>query len=133
MENLKATDLMVGDWVKFYNESSNKEEYARVTSIQDGRFVQTSDSDVYYHEDIYKPISITKEILEKNGAYHTNNDRLHINNRIFEYNERWKMWNVGRMIDAYESPKFDIHLGIRYVHEFQHFLKLLGVYKDVEI
>lgn len=133
METLKATNLMVGDWVQFYNESTNKDECARVTSIQDGKFVQTSDCDVYYHEDIYKPIYLTREILEKNGAYHSNNDRLCMCNRTFEYNERWKMWNVGRMIDAYESPQFDIHLGISYVHEFQHFLKLIGIDKDVKI
>lgn len=49
---LKATDLMVGDWVQFHNESTDKDECARVTSIQDGKFVQTSDSDVYYQEEI---------------------------------------------------------------------------------
>lgn len=63
---LKATDLMVGNWVKFHNESTDKDECARVTSISGDKFVRTSDCDVFFREEIYRPIEITAEFLEKN-------------------------------------------------------------------
>lgn len=130
---LKATDLMVGDWVQFHNESTDKDECARVTAISDGKFVQTSDCDVYYQEEIYRPIELTTDILIKNGAEKSNNDRLYFVNKLWEYDELLNRWKIGRMNDAYDIPQFDSFLSIGFVHEFQHFLKLIRVDKEVEI
>lgn len=133
METLKATNLMVGDWVQFYNESTNKDECARVTAISDGKFVQTSDCDVYYQEEIYRPIELTTDILIKNGAKKSMNDRLYFANHLWEKDKILNRWNVGRMIDTYDIQYFCTHLCVKYVHEFQHFLKLIGIDKDVKI
>lgn len=136
---MEAKELMIGDWVYYGTCKSNMGgDYdvvfeAKQLTINDFKFFADNDWNDNDFEEFLQPIPLTQEILEKNGACHSNNDRLYMCNRLFEYNEREKMWHVGHMNDSYESPQFDIHLKIKYVHEFQHALRLWGIDKEIEL
>lgn len=70
---LKVTDLMVGDWVKLHydiNYKTGESLYTnvRITSINEDGTINVSmhDGDGW-DADLINPIPITKELLEKNG------------------------------------------------------------------
>ena len=57
---MKATELMIGDWVLVKNKP------VQVVGITTDS-IETTDKNGYYSEDYIKPITLTPEILEKNG------------------------------------------------------------------
>jgi hypothetical protein len=67
---LKVTDLMVGDWVMSFGAPH------KVVGIRTDMFephIKTDMSDTWYEEgieDLLEPILLTPEILEKNGFEH---------------------------------------------------------------
>lgn len=124
-------NVMTGDWVQFLAEG--KLTQMRVVGIEDNeRFIQTEETDTYYNKEIYEPIPLTPEIMEKNG---------------FKFNEK-ESESLSKMsktkVLAYDFPsilgaRFFIeyhvegktayltdhcYIPIKYVHEFQHLLRL---------
>ena len=104
---MKATELMVGDWIV--------KPSGHIRTIDRAEFL----NDDAWFEDI-KPISLTPEILEKNGwketvYYHDYRDG---NNTI----QFFLPYMTGRI------NGIDIeHFGCEYVHQFQHLLRLCGL------
>lgn len=113
---MKATDLMIGDWVKpsCWNE--------QVILVGEGRVTVNSDS---YTDDEINPIPLTAEILNKNFRADKQwgengwfiNDHIHI------------FWES---IGVYHIQYMEI-VAIEYVHELQHALKLCGIDKEIEL
>ena len=125
-------NVMAGDWVQFLTEG--KLTQMRVVGIEDnGRFIQTEETDTYYNKEIYEPIPLTPEILEKNGFKLNEEESKSLSeisktkilaydfpevlgNRFFiEYNTEKK---IAYLTDHCLTP-------IRYVHEFQQLLRLM--------
>lgn len=126
-------NVMTGDWVQFFGVEGELTQ-KRVTGIQDnGKFIQTEETDTYYHKNTYKPIPFTPEIMEKN--------RFSLNEKESEIiSEMYKT-----KILAYDFPKIlgnrflieystenkvayltdHCFIAIKYVHEFQHLLRLM--------
>jgi len=143
---MKANELMIGDWLQYHDCNLEKQCYAQVTSIQaDGTepYIQTSDSDVYYLAETYRPIPLTPEILEKNEFKIYEQD---FTSRIvykfgsldyMEYEEYHKYFNIGCEITykhfGREITYIHSLMRIQYVHELQHALKLCGIDKTIEL
>ena len=141
---MEAKELMVGDWLQYYDCNLKKQCYAQVTSIQaDGTepYIQTSDSDVYYLVETYKTIPITSEILEKNRLNKcddmkwcrvTHEDWEFGDNFYLYYDPYYNSFYIGTYIgDKNGSDFITDSIKIEYVHELQHALRLCGIEKEI--
>ena len=144
---MKATDLMIGDWVQFsYRHPETDERVVRVFQITQ---IEAQLGDYYIwsekngrvcHPEWLQPIPLTPEILEKNGFI--------IKHPESEKRTYWRDYagqivghkNRGLMLMeihgnpkkfGYFIPYFKGHL--YYVHELQHALRLCGIEKEVEL
>lgn len=120
---MKATDLMIGDWVRQYSE------YGDGTSevIQMG-YIRKD----YNYTDL-EPIPLTPEILEKNA------------DNVYKRCENgYSLFGIGKYPNSIEVaiyPKGGVEWTINgneyaiadlmYVHELQHALKLCGIEKEI--
>lgn len=78
-----------------------------------------------------KPIPLTDEILKKN--FERYNDRYYLGGswKLQEYGEG--KYEIGIVIDAYESPQFCGLFVVSSVHELQLFLRVSKIKKEVVI
>ena len=119
---MKATDLMIGDWVLVKDAPSAEFRPCRVTIGLLRNLLISNET-----KRSVKPIPLTKEILEKNGFYKS------------EVGKRDEIGNY--FLEKYDAPIlfFSIHYDdgrdignrIEYVHELQHALKLCGIEKEI--
>ena len=139
LKDMEAKELMIGDWVKAtYTEIDNNENehkcytYCKVSSIgDDGTFVGTDkcfsvqvfdDVDVESLEEA-KPIPLTKEILEKNGA------------TIISQSWESTWYRLCGCVDVLSKDiEHTLHIRVafyefelKYVHQLQHALRLCGL------
>ena len=125
-------NIMTGDWVQF--SVGGKLTQKRVTGIQDnGTFIQTEETDTYHHKQIYAPIPLTPEILEKNGFKLNKKESESLSEisktKILAYDFPEVLGN--RFFIEYNTEKKIAHLtdhsfiSIKYVHEFQQLLRLM--------
>lgn len=114
---MKATELMIGDWVMNPNDGRTYKIHT-ITAVE-----QTRLSNPYNLTDLEyglgEPIPITAEILEKNGF------------RIGHHGT-YNIWgfHIGNHYDGYFTPYIDVGYATRdltYVHELQHALRLCGL------
>lgn len=129
---MKREDLMIGDWV--YNKHHKK--YICITPydffthghLPSGRQYFIGEPEVISGRDL-EPIPLTPEILEKNG--------------FIKKEYRWIL------LDSYTKDKLIVllnaancfallttegmTLAFQYVHELQHFYRLCGIHKEIEI
>ena len=145
---MKATDLMIGDWVQnplswkakvqsiqYTNNINDEWEWLLRIGINEENYVN------HLSESEIEPIPLTPEILEKNGFM------------IARGPTSWKLKTErDDLIDIYGVREYhlsinieDTHgsgkgyrwmlnnLVIRYVHELQHALKLCGIDKTIEL
>ena len=131
---MKATDLMIGDYVKYLGniyiveEISTKGWVHLIHPKTKTRINMTSD----YIIDLLEPILLTKEILEKNGftqcvtapcgyykapIYDMFDILFHVSEDAYE-----DTWHV-EMFTDHNDNNF-ILFNLCYVHEFQHTLRL---------
>ena len=124
---MKATGLMIGDLVCYRGTN------IRVTSLYDkggSNEVGWSDKEcVWVNADNVEPIPLTPEILEKNG--------------FVEWRDKCYRWEYaeGVYINAdFTEEEPWVHISnrcysatpvCRYVHEFQHALRLCGIEKEI--
>ena len=133
---MKATELMIGDYVKYQGHIYIIEEISAKGWIHLAhpkakiRINMTSD----YIIDLLEPIPLTKEILEKNGftqcvtapcgyynapVYDMFGILFHISEDTYE-----DTWHIGVFTD-HNDNNFVLY-NLCYVHELQHVLKLCG-------
>jgi hypothetical protein len=135
---MKANELMIGDWVKF----KNSDLAHRVIAIA-GKSIKV-DKTHWYSANIFDPIPLTLEILEKNGFKKF--DFLHIEGQYYQ----WTWWENtlisvtlwcrelnnntkdGLMLKI-ETLNFSLCLKVNCVHELQHALRLCGIEKEIII
>ena len=116
---MKATDLMVGDWV-YIHEPECKGH--RIDSIDELDGQVGADGEVYDECDI-RPIPLTEEILVKNGwrKEPTTIDGDYAN------------WH-GEIPICQEEDEFNYErIELIYVHQLQHLLRLCGIEKEIEL
>ena len=128
---MKATDLIIGDYVKYQGHNYIIEEISAKGWVHliypetKTRINMTSD----YIIDLLEPILLTKEILEKNGWIYNNEDekffpQTWINDELMlrvidDYNYR-----VVVISDYNDEDTNNTSFIITYVHELQHILRL---------
>lgn len=138
---MKATDLMVLDWVKFGADK------LRIAEIYDAGVytmdVMATSNRGYPLEDL-EPIPLTSEILEQNGfvlvAVGDNGVATPKKNRNryekWECRTMWQRFNLfyDRTCKWYTLNAFDNTIrNIRFVHELQHALRMCGAEKEIEL
>ena len=115
---MKASELMVGDWVhiKAYNRNE------KVTAIWANGVICNFRKDF----DEIEPIPLTAEILEKNGFVYCD----------YPFIMGWQQFGL----TLYKSGRgyaitcgTNVSLRINSVHELQHALKLCGIDKEIEL
>ena len=137
---MKATDLMIGDWVLY------GQRFAIIKELYNGyvTILCSINGQNEYVEETYdniEPITITPEILEKNG-FTAQRPENHI--EIVYYlqdiskaiaDEMYALWpeTYGFYLVIRRESKDMIRIGIKYVHELQHALKLCGIKKEIEL
>lgn len=131
---MKAEDLMVGDWVTFNDCEPNEIVPIKIAALGTSELYAHIDNDevcdvIGYHE--LTGIPLTPEILEKNGFVlqeeevgiygvkiaqnYTRND---LPFEIFCDGEPFAIW--------FRDP-----IGIAYVHQLQHVIRLCGVNQEI--
>ena len=118
---MNTTELMIGDWVKIKGYDG-----LRITSINK-RFASF---DRRWHGerlDKIEPIPITLDFLEKNGLGKLYTDYYDLD--VYEANDG--LWRV--VYSNLECSGFDESVLVSSVHELQHFLRHVGIDKDIEI
>lgn len=127
MALLKISDLSVGDWVEWIGERCKVDLPLLNTVFPHAKI------DPAYTSATLQSISITPEILEKNG---------------FRKNGKYNEWNIGEWNDnpfigvsldrqSVRVRHFDndifIEDNVLFVHQLQHALRLAGIEKDIEL
>jgi hypothetical protein len=111
---MRATDLMIGDWVKCGRS------YMKVTQLAE-------DMDC----DDIDPIIITPEILEKNGWRSMKNGS---GDFILTKPMAGNSATITKTINGYEISHGAFNgLSIHYVHQLQHALRLCGIEKEIKL
>ena len=103
---MKATELMIGDWMYCYGKST------KITILTNADIIATEIGDV-----VITPIPLTPEILEKNGWWFNTEDMwLHdeVDFDIEKWDGRFQCYDINQI-------KLDS------VHELQHALRLCGL------
>lgn len=132
---MKATDLMIGDWV-LISVWGCKPFPSKVTSInynsyQGKDFVDWIDTEDEEEIGMYnvQPISLTPEILEKNGFRYSD---LPFENFYEGYGLQI---HGGNYADGHSNwyiiCGINVAMNVTYVHELQHALKLCGIDKNI--
>ena len=124
---MKATDLMIDDWVEYG-------EY--ITTVRNLSDVIVLSGCIGRLEEV-RPVPLTPEILEKNGFYKKKNF-MQLGN--FD-NPPLIIWHlVDDNILGHPKAQLEIHYGAKhthmsfmcnYVHELQHALKLCQIIKEI--
>lgn len=137
---MKATELMIGDWV----ELCQRGEYYQITEIGED-FVMLGQSHECRESEI-DPIPLTAEILEKNGFEPYKDWFLGYGYRLraeegtdkILYIYPLRGGNGESLIDIKYAPLnnytfLSLTTFDRYVHTLQHALRLCGIDKEIEL
>lgn len=123
---MKATDLMIGDWVI---RKGHSKEQMYIISIDDVCDTVQLDLDgIAIRDKIFniEPIPLTSEILEKNG----------FEGKQF-YGELlcggWQIMCDCKRLAARSEDGWLINITCENVHELQHALRLCGIDKEIKL
>ena len=126
---MKATDLMIGDWVYDTMRQENK----KVTRMD---FERNPMNGVYYAETLL-PIPITSDILEKNGFEKCHNDEAPVEEcyfyRLFAKPCGWFDIDAFGLEEELGAEFVYNDVALNYVHQLQHLLRLVGIKKEVQL
>lgn len=129
---MDCKDLMIGDLVYIHEPECRGH---RIDSIDELDGQVGADGEVYDECDI-RPISLTEEILVKNGfvgveltdSYELNTDYYEI--EVWNYSDGLWVVNV-HWIELSSTP--ESKATVSYVHQLQHLLRLCGIEKELII
>lgn len=135
---MKATELMIGDWVKTGHLDYNKvQEIARDNSMQ--WYISFACSATLFRAYEFEPILLTQEILKKNGWYLDPILKCYSNTPSWLYEEggtelllRFSTKESTGALGIFDGQKIRtmsdfLWKGTLYVHELQHVLRLCGL------
>lgn len=139
---LKVTDLMVGDWVICYHpsrlKSFEKVSVGLLHTMQEQEYGHIKEDCPLFR--IVEPIPLTSEILEKNGFEKAENiqlyyyclgidDRVSLHDYVCDINSS-NTWHVH--IDS-EDYCTIANCELTYVHELQQILRLCKIDKEIVV
>lgn len=127
---MKATDLMVGDWV------NSDFGIFQINDIFEDAVRDDRGND--YEFDCIKPILLTGEILKNNGFKHLDisSPRDTINRFVWRYSTDSQNIDLSynKLTKDYMLESFRIHMfPIIYVHELQNALRMGKIEKEIEL
>jgi hypothetical protein len=128
---LKVTDLMVGDWVICYHPTRlkyfEKVSVGLLHTMQEQEYGHIKENSPLFR--IVEPILLTPEILEKNGLA---NDPYGCH---FEEDEYMELEISAEEEGIYWTINYNEYaiLKLKYVHQLQHALRLCGINKEIEL
>lgn len=143
---MKANELMIGDWV--YIKSDIDPDAYWLHDMQPGQALKVTEilsnsiNPAWYDgeisdcvpEDAIEHIPITPEILEKNGFKKYGDTGWWLKDDY--YDVQIYEWSDSIWVARYESNEMDCpheQLTMSYIHELQHFLKAVGIEKEMTI
>jgi len=141
---MKATELMIGDWLNV----SKLNKPVRVGAVYRTMIVPNPDDDDVHAsigDEYLEPIKLTPEILEKNGWKHEfdKTDYMVKYDLGKEGKNCWMMWAIkehnldiqrqDENLDMYNLKVSRVVIPCDYVHELQHALKLCEIKKEIEL
>ena len=132
---MKATDLMIGDWVMSDNE------LLKVSDILRYR-IYAHDAVGYYPIEDLEPILLTGEILKSNG-FELVSDSDRVTKAFIDLYDLWECEIISQQTLRlfYDRNSKDYRLqafgdnisNIYFVHELQHAMRVCGVKKEIEL
>lgn len=145
---MKANELMIGDWVCVTKNFTQKYHRIRALSndkedVLKGTYINNYGvecNSIFSRNDI-EPIPLTPEILEKNGFKKCARNEW----SVFKYEDDdytkkalyqvlWSSDELYLEIASYTSRTGEFNrLGVEFVHELQHALRLCGIEKTIEL
>lgn len=132
---LQISDLSIGDWVMVKGKAVKVESLGKIRN-----YVELEGSLALFHIKAVQPIPITPEILEKNGWlpprkaieldtwWWTNGTDTAI--EANEYNGEWHLTIIEQKEIQYRNR---VGIGLKYLHELQHAIRLAGIEKEIEL
>lgn len=127
---MKATELMIGDWVSLFQGNPDLSNCnVQICFIGEYGEVGIEGCEEYTSANcnLLFPIPITVDFLEKHGFEQINTDYYDLD--VYEANDG--LWRV--VYSNLECSGFDESVLVSSVHELQHFLRHVGINKDVEL
>ena len=120
---LKATDLMVGDWLMFGDKPCqvkglHSDDTATLVGYRSPYFLIDAE-----------PIPLTPKILEKNGFYRS---EIPTRDEIGHYYHRKPAPSSIFVSMSFDDGR-DFGNEIKYVHELQHILRLCKIEKEIVV
>ena len=124
MSNIQARNLMLGDYFKCTDPTP-----FRITEITE-EYVYGNDGFKVDVGDL-QPIPLTQEILEKNGLKYENYNNETSNDEEYFVCDEFDIHidNEDLEIRSIDSMNIQLH----YVHELQHFMKILNIEKQIKL
>ena len=140
---MKATELMIGDWVECVDSTHKKKVYAKVCAIEEGQtciLVEKDSSNWFLDISLLKPIQLQKIHLAKNGF----KTREYTDDTEFYYYDCYEInvsfdegiseENIPPIIFlTIEFAEKSIAMPIEYVHELQQAMRIMGCDKEIEL
>lgn len=134
---MKATELMIGDWVNLSPGNYPVQNYVKIHAIDydykigkdyacDIAFLSTGAIQYNYPMSSLKPIPLTEEILKKNGFK---------DGQFFAelYIQGWHIISDAHNLCMECERGWHMNIQCRCVHELQHALKLCGINKEISL
>ena len=135
---MKATELMIGDWVA----QKHSGLLLKVSEVRPP-YIIADGEDGQFHEDTLEPILLTSEILEQNGFVTEDKPDHWTGYRFYTYKEvsTGLAFRLFHDTGKYEwSGKCEISLNslpywirFEYLHELQNILKICDIDKEITI
>ena len=114
---MEARDLMIGDWVQVPVEFNRYKKIMSTYDIDDAP--------------LYKPISLTPEILKKNGL----EKAKYFKSMYWSYNTdehvKVDVSSDGDNFIEVRGEKGQYNGYCKFIHDFQHALRLCGIEKEI--
>ena len=111
---MKATELMIGDWVYCYGKLT------KISLLTNADIIATEIGD-----GIITPIPLTSEILEKNGVIDKDKVSCQEMTKGLLYSRNENSYSISILF----QNKVAFVMAAQYVHELQHALRLCGLNK----
>lgn len=136
---MKATDLMIGDWVIAYGKKTQVVWVGNIHKLAVRGFPSE------FYEDEIEPIPLTKDILIRNGFDSLTDEMFSACETETYSNQELKIY-LSHIGCEYNPVQLVVYMGYepqekvvlrmmpcRYVHELQHAFRLCKVEKEIEL
>ena len=127
---MKANELMIGDWVLTLDSTHKEKVLAQIDAIEEGQhsiLVTRECSNWFVDIDWIEPISLTTEILEKNGWVYIAEDKVFYSEKL-KGELPWIYYITDGSNEVFRMRDF---CNLQYVHELQHALRLCGINHEI--